>query len=79
MDLGERVKSGNQQSVYGTEGKPAAANVPGARYLLACWTDAAGNFWLFGGYGADSTGSRNWLNDMWEYSAGQWAWVVVRT
>ncbi len=65
----------NQAGVYGTLGKPAAANVPGARYLPACWTDAAGNFWLFGGYGADSTGSRNWLNDMWEYSAGQWAWV----
>ncbi len=65
----------NQTGVYGTEGKPAAANVPGGRYLPSCFTDAAGNLWLFGGYGADSTGFRNWLSDMWEYSAGQWTWV----
>ena len=40
-----------QQGIYGTEGAPAAGNVPGARWQSASWTDAAGNFWLFGGLG----------------------------
>ena len=66
---------GNQAGVYGTLGTPAAANVPGGRYLPACWMDAAGNFWIFGGYGADSTDFRNWLSDLWEYSNGQWTWM----
>ncbi len=64
-----------QKGVYGTKGTPAAANAPGGRYLPACWADAAGNLWIFGGYGVDSTGFGNWLNDMWEYSNGEWTWV----
>jgi N-acetylneuraminic acid mutarotase len=39
------------------------------------WIDAAGNFWLFGGFGLDSSGSNGFLNDLWKYSAGQWMWV----
>jgi len=39
------------------------------------WTDAAGNFWLFGGFGADSSGAEDYLNDLWKYSAGQWTWI----
>lgn len=32
------------------------------------WIDTKGNFWLFGGYGADSTGGFDGaLNDLWEY------------
>src|SRR6266550_2064659 len=37
-------------------------------------TDAAGNFWLFGGFDLDSTGSPAALNDLWEFSGGQWTW-----
>jgi hypothetical protein len=62
----------NAPGIYGTEGAAAANNTPGARRQPIAWTDAAGNFWLFGG----SVGSLGMLNDLWEYaaSAGQWVW-----
>jgi N-acetylneuraminic acid mutarotase len=65
------------KGVYGTRGVAAAANVPGARANLSGWTDANGNFWLFGGEGVDSTGALGWLNDVWEYSpsSGEWTWI----
>ena len=44
-----------QLPVYGTLGTPAASNQPGNRELSASWTDANGNFWIFGGLGRDST------------------------
>ncbi len=73
----------NQSGSYGTEGTPASGNVPGARYGAAGWTDAAGNLWLFGGFGFDSTGTPCYnyldaactLNDLWRYSKGQWTWM----
>ncbi|MBK6403948.1 MAG: hypothetical protein IPF66_02270 [Holophagales bacterium] len=43
----------NQIGSYGTRGVPATGNTPGARRAAVSWTDAAGNFWLFGGDGAD--------------------------
>ncbi|HEY5101728.1 MAG TPA: hypothetical protein VII70_03010 [Steroidobacteraceae bacterium] len=61
--------------VYGTLGTPAAGNVPSARYASVSWTDSAGNFWLFGGAASDSAGNQYGLNDLWEYSHGQWTWV----
>jgi N-acetylneuraminic acid mutarotase len=62
---------------YGTKGAPAGANVPGARWAALSWTDANGNFWLFGGVGYDSAGQLGELNDLWEYSpsTGEWTWV----
>ena len=36
----------------------------------------AGNMWLFGGNGYDSTGHLDLLNDLWKYTAGQWTWVT---
>jgi hypothetical protein len=65
----------NQLGTYGTEGTPTAANIPGARQNAITWVDNAGNFWLFGGYGYGSTGNSNLLNDLWEYSEGQWIWT----
>jgi len=61
--------------VYGTLGVAAAANMPGARAYSAYGKDAAGNFWLFGGYGIDSGATVFDLNDLWKYSNGQWTWV----
>ena len=57
---------------YGTEGTPAAANVPGARAAATSWIDSSGDLWLFGGTGANGA-----LNDLWKYSpgAGLWTWV----
>jgi len=64
-----------QKGTYGTQGTAAPGNVPGAREGAIHWTDAAGNFWLFGGDGFDSAGTENLFNDLWRYSAGQWTWM----
>jgi N-acetylneuraminic acid mutarotase len=65
----------NQAGIYGTLGVAAAGNVPGARCQAVSWTDSIGNFWLFGGIGLDSTGSSQYLNDLWKYSGGEWTWM----
>ncbi len=65
----------NQSGTYGTQGTPAQANTPGARVDSNTWTDASGNFFLFGGDGRDSAGNFSELNDLWEYSAGEWTWM----
>ncbi len=70
----------NAAGVYpASPGTAAATNFPGARAYAATWTDASGNFWLFGGTGYDSTtgGTAGELNDLWEYSpgTGMWTWV----
>jgi len=57
----------NQAGVYGTQGTPSPTNVPGAREYIDGWIDGHGNFWLFGGYGVDSTGIVWDLNDLWRY------------
>jgi N-acetylneuraminic acid mutarotase len=66
-----------QPGVYGTLGASAAENIPGGRSWANSWTDSSGNLWLFGGIGYDSTGSRGYLNDLWEFnpSTGEWAWM----
>jgi hypothetical protein len=64
--------------VYGTPGTAAPTNLPGGREGGATWTDAAGNLWLFGGYGLDSTnGQYGYLSDLWEYktSTNEWTWI----
>ena len=67
----------NANGVYGTQGVPNVANVPGAREFMASWTDAAGDLLLFGGYGFDSAGNVGYLNDLWRYSrtTDQWTWL----
>jgi N-acetylneuraminic acid mutarotase len=67
----------DQVGVYGTQGTAAPANTPSALLIPVCWTDAAGNFWLFGGQGINSKGSPGILNDLWKYSpsTGLWTWV----
>jgi hypothetical protein len=64
----------DQTGVYGTLGVAAGTNQPGARAYPVSWKDSSGNFWLFGGYGADSQGDYGALNDLWEYSKGEWIW-----
>ena len=65
----------SQKGTYGTQGMPAPGNGPGGRANAVNWIDAAGNFWLFGGFGYDSAGTVGDLNDLWEYSGGQWTWM----
>jgi hypothetical protein len=71
------LNSPPQPGVYGTQGKAAPSNMPGARDAAATWTDSAGHFWLFGGVGFDSAGNAGLLNDLWEFdpSTMEWTWV----
>jgi N-acetylneuraminic acid mutarotase len=63
--------------VYGTQGSPNSNNVPGGRLGAISGTDTIGNFWLFGGYGCDSTGNEDELNDLWTFSpsTNKWTWM----
>ncbi len=60
--------SGNQAGIYGSMGVPDAANKPGSRFGQFSWSDASGNFWLYGGDGFDINGARGYLSDLWEIS-----------
>jgi hypothetical protein len=62
---------------YGTLGTPGPNNIPGGRILTVQWMDGFGNAWIFGGYGEDSEGNDNPLNDLWRYSPGvnEWTWM----
>jgi hypothetical protein len=55
------------EPVFGTQGKSASANAPGTWSGEVTWTDSAGNLWMFGGYGNDSTGAVGVLNTLMEY------------
>ncbi len=72
-DNGEK----GQPGVYGNQGQPSAANIPGGRLGAVTWIDKDGNFWLFGGAGLDSTETFGFLNDLWEFdpSSKEWTWV----
>ena len=41
------------------------------------WTDASGNFWLFGGGDIPDAFAPPYFNDLWHYSpvTGQWTWL----
>ena len=65
----------NAAGTYGTKGVAAAGNIPGARLAAISWIDSSGSVWLSGGQVADPMGNEVFLNDLWEYSAGQWKWV----
>ncbi len=65
----------------GTLGSPGSGGGPGSRNSVAKWTDGAGNFWLFGGYGYGERSSGlsyiGYIQDIWEYSpsTNEWAWM----
>jgi N-acetylneuraminic acid mutarotase len=69
--------TGNAIGVYGTLGVGSTSNMPGSREFAISWTDSAGNLWLFGGVGYDSTGTTGALNDLWKFTPSnqQWTWV----
>src|SRR5713226_3052003 len=61
----------DQNGIY----PPTANPYPGARTNAVTWTDASGNFWLFGGFGKDGAGTLGFLNDLWENTGGVWTFV----
>jgi N-acetylneuraminic acid mutarotase len=65
----------NAANVYGTQGTPAAANVPGARANSVGWVDTSGSFWVFGGATANT--AFNVENDLWTFNPAtkQWTWI----
>jgi len=65
----------NQYGVYGTKGKPAQTNLPGARGGAVSWTEPSGNFWLFGGGGYAANVNGGLLNDLWKWDGTNWTWV----
>lgn len=69
------LRDPNQPGVYGTPGVPDPNNVPGPRSKAVSWTDADGNFWLFGGW--DGSMSSSLFNDLWKYdvAADLWTWM----
>ena len=58
----------NQKGIY------TGTRAPGSRAdgSHVTWTDISGNFWLFGGFGYDANGNLGFLNDLWEYTGGNW-------
>jgi len=73
--------SSNQYGNYGPKGTSGNNFIPGARIFGLSWADNYGNLWLFGGQGystsSDASGGKtiDYLNDLWRYHNGQWAWV----
>jgi hypothetical protein len=67
----------NSPGVYAALGHASPSVSPGARTGAAAWSDAAGNFWLFGGSGIDADGTSGLLDDLWKYTPAtqQWTWV----
>jgi hypothetical protein len=75
------TSEGTWTSVVSLTGEDQAGNYttaplnPGSRTNPLAWTDASGNFWMFGGYGYDANGHLGFLNDLWEYTSGAWVFV----
>ena len=70
--------AGGAISAYGTQGTPAAGNIPGARGASTVWTDNAGQVWLFGGNGlADTANAVGLLNDLWNFNPTTQQWTFV--
>jgi hypothetical protein len=76
--------TGNAAGVYGVQGTPSAANVPGARQGASAWVafSSTGTFLGLGLFGGAASNPAGDLNDVWEYipgltgGPGQWVWVA---
>ncbi len=67
----------NSNGIYGVRGNAGSTNRPGARQEGLGWTDAAGNLYLFGGYGYGASGGVGRLNDVWRFDPAttNWTWL----
>ncbi|MCA6364214.1 MAG: gliding motility-associated C-terminal domain-containing protein [Bacteroidetes bacterium] len=69
----------NQLAIFGTLQVPAPTNNPPGIHETACgWTDAAGDFWMYGGEG---TITPNAHDAMWRYNiaTNTWTWMSGQT
>jgi hypothetical protein len=70
------VNGSSTQRQKGTYNGIGSTGTPGARYWSTGQRDSNGNFWMFGGYAYDSTGTGQfYINDMWEWNGTTWTWV----
>ena len=67
-------ETANTYGIYSTMGLPSASNSLGSRYGSASWTDGNGHFWLYSGWGIDSTDGTGFINDLWRYDGTSWTW-----
>lgn len=79
MGGGNSAFSNEILGTYGTQGTPAAGNVPHARLGGAGWVDSKGDLWLFGGVecGLWESACVGFLDDLWEFDppANEWTWM----
>jgi hypothetical protein len=62
----------NSPGVYGSQGVSSPLNNPPGTYEGSEWTDAQGNFWMYGG-----ESMHGWSNDLWKFdlTTKQWTWI----
>lgn len=60
------ASTANQSGIWGSQGVSSPANQISARNGAVAFSDANGNFWLFGGNGKDSNNATGFLNDLWQ-------------
>jgi Galactose oxidase, central domain len=61
-----------QNGNYGTQGTGTSTTFPPGQQSAMAWSDAAGNFWIYGGWNAQGL-----IGSLWEFSpiTGFWTWV----
>lgn len=62
---------------YGQKGVESALNLPDSRTRTTGFTDAEGNFWIFGGLNYNDDDDDYYLNDLWKYNfaTNRWVWM----
>lgn len=68
----------NAMGVYGSQGFPSISNTPGASQDACSFKDAAGNFWLYGGWGyGNSMSATGLMSDLWKFDplTNNWTWM----
>jgi len=71
-------RSAEAGGVPGIQGVSSSDSLPMARSEAVAWTDASGDFWIFGGASTDAAGRQITLDDLWRFSpgTGQWTWMA---
>jgi N-acetylneuraminic acid mutarotase len=73
---GNPVGNGEYRPIFGTQGTPAPANLPGSMASMSLWVDNAANIFVYGGEGYDATQSFGDMSDLWKFDGTNWTWVT---